>query len=133
MFDWSNSLLESNKFSESYVSASTKQGCSIRYAKAHNKDYVFIISFDEVGKADILKELVAYLAEDVLLEHSCCEIITVHFNRSGKQQYRRFSLQWSENGAQLMRPKERNGAYKAEFLDFLFFSSVSVEDFEDDE
>ncbi len=128
MFNWRNSLSESNEIGERYTNASTGQGCSIRFAKAHNRDYVFIVSVDEIEKSEILKELVAYLSDDVLLEYSSCEIITVHFNQSDNQQYRRFSLQWNEKGAQLVRPKERNRASKVEFLDSLFLSSVSVED-----
>ncbi len=131
MFDWSNSLFESSKTPDSLVNSVTGQACSIRFAKVNNKEYVFIVSLEEIDKSLILKELVAYLSDDVLLEYPSSEIIAVHFNQFGKQQYRRFSLAWTEIGAQLVRPKERNPASKAEFLNALFNSSISVEDFEE--
>lgn len=133
MIDWSNPLYNQSNLSEGFLNPLEPDGICLRYARELGRDYVFIVSAQQIDKTKALTELVVFLSDDILLEDSNTEIISVHFNPQGKRVYRRFSIEWTPAGPTLSRPKSRAGASHIEYLEALFFRSINAEDFGDDE
>ena len=112
---------------EKLINASQKVNCDIRIAGLLDRDYLFLVSEQELSQSQALSELVSFLADEFLLDQSSTEIITVHLNQLGDRVYRRFDIVWSGLGPMLVRPKARNPINKVQFLETLLACSISID------
>ena len=102
--------------------------CEIRIASMLNKDYLFLVSDFEISREQAIQELIPFLADDILMDHTSTEIIAVHCNNLGQRIYRRFDIEWSSKGPSLVRPKNRNAIIKIQYLETLLAYSSSLDD-----
>ncbi|WP_317928785.1 hypothetical protein [Halioxenophilus sp. WMMB6] len=102
--------------------------CQIRIASMLNKDYLFLLSDEEISREQAISELIPFLADDILMDQSSTEIITVHCNNLGQRIYRRFDIEWAETGPYLVRPKHRNAIVKIQYLETLLAYSSCMDD-----
>ncbi len=101
--------------------------CSIRIAGLMDRDYVFLLSPIELDHNRAIKEIIPLLADDLLLEQSALEVITVYPDHFGNNEFNRFNLRWSHEGPQLFAPTDSTAA-TVPFLETLLHHSIAFDD-----
>ncbi|BFM07133.1 hypothetical protein [Halioxenophilus aromaticivorans] len=101
--------------------------CSIRLAGLMDRDYVFLVSPAPLDENRAVKELIPLMADDMLLEQSALEIVTVTPDHFGNNEYQRFNLYWTAKGPKLAPPTD-NLAATTPFLETLLQHSIPLDD-----
>lgn len=101
--------------------------CSIRIAGLMDRDYVFLLSPIELDQNRAIKDIIPLLADDLLLEQSALEVVTVYPDQTGTNEFNRYNLRWSEKGPQLVEPNDA-AAVTVGFLQTLLDRSIAFDD-----
>lgn len=101
--------------------------CEIRIAALIDRDYLFLLSDEEVSEQQILTELIGYMADEILLDQSATDIVTVHLSDAGQRIYRRFDLRWNSQGPLLANSQIATSKRKSQFLETILSCSIGLD------
>jgi len=121
--------LDFDAINEATASAASTQplSCTVRIAGLLEKDYLFLISEKAISHQQAINELLPFLADDLLLEQSTIEVVTVHPDALGNKRYRRYTIRWTHQGPQMVPPYD-DTPITVQFLETLLSYSVSLDD-----
>ncbi len=128
MTDIYRQRLDSGHYESGEQAVNTVQhvDCDLRVVSLLETDYIFLVSQEEVSLEQAVNELLAFLADDFLLDQSSTEIVTVHFDQRDRHVYRRFNMTWTEQGLRVTPQHEHRPISQIMFLEKLLMSSKFV-------
>ena len=114
--------------SQEAVNAVHRIDCQLRIVSLLSKDYIFLVSQEELGLEQAVSELLSFLADDFLLDQDAVEIVSVHADAMECPVYRRFNMVWTERGLKVVPQKAHRPISQIKFLETLLNTSKVVED-----